>query len=120
VSIVDKANIFAGTFLFSQEASVSLEHVPPVGPAPLSRESELPAIVGSQPPGRRLRRVWQVLIALVLLLLITLGGVAYYLDQRFAGKIYPNIAIRGVSVGELSSAEARRLKGSMRLFLRNP
>jgi vancomycin resistance protein YoaR len=88
---------------------VSLEHVSPVGPATLPHESEQPAFVGNRPPRRPLRRVWQVLLALVVLAICAVAGAAFYLDQRFAGKIYPNIAIRGVQVGELTTVEARRL-----------
>jgi vancomycin resistance protein YoaR len=47
------------------------------------------------------------LLALLLLLLLSAGGGLYYLDQRFAGRIYPNISVRGVQIGEMTPSQAQ-------------
>ncbi len=51
--------------------------------------------------------LWKTALALVVVMLLAAGSVLYALDQQFAGRIYPNITIRGVSVGEMSEAQAQ-------------
>lgn len=66
------------------------------------------------PPLPRLRLgksrwIWQVLLAVFLAFVIGAGGTLYYLDQTFAGLIYPNISIRGLPVGQMTGEEASTL-----------
>jgi vancomycin resistance protein YoaR len=58
-----------------------------------------------------------VLVALAL----SIGGVLYSFDQTFAGRIYPNISVRGVPIGEMTSTEAReRIAEHHAAFLEQP
>jgi vancomycin resistance protein YoaR len=48
-------------------------------------------------------------------------GALYAFDRAYAGKIYPNVSIRGVAVGELTPDEARRsLSETFAPFLAQP
>lgn len=85
------------------------EHVPTTGQTALGRDPELQERSSVQRPNRRQRWLWQALVTLVLLAIIGVAGGLYALNQRFAGKIYPNVAIRGIAVGQLAPADARRL-----------
>ncbi len=53
---------------------------------------------------------WRLMLLVPLMLLLLVGailGTAYYLfEQQFAGRIYPNISVRGVPVGNLTAEEA--------------
>jgi vancomycin resistance protein YoaR len=50
-----------------------------------------------------------------------IGGALYLFDRSYAGKIYPNVAIRGVSVGEMTPNEARQaLESRFSPFLAQP
>jgi vancomycin resistance protein YoaR len=51
--------------------------------------------------------IWKTALALVVVMLLAAGSFLYALDQQFAGRIYPNITIRGVSVGEMSEEQAQ-------------
>lgn len=61
------------------------------------------------PGAPRLRWFWQALVALVLLFVLGAGGTLFYIDRMFAGKIYPNLSIRGVPVGEMTPEQASTL-----------
>jgi vancomycin resistance protein YoaR len=64
------------------------------------------------------------LLAVVLLVLgvvLSAMGALYAFDRAYVGKIYPNVSIRGVSVGELTPDEARRsLQEQFAPFLAQP
>jgi vancomycin resistance protein YoaR len=52
---------------------------------------------------------------------IAAGGALVALDRRYAGKIYPHVSVRGVSVGELTPAMARAvLERQFASFLAQP
>lgn len=61
------------------------------------------------------------LIGLLLLAVIAVSAGLYSLDRSYAGRIYPNVSIHGIAVGELSAAEARQaLQGRFAPFLAQP
>jgi vancomycin resistance protein YoaR len=73
-------------------------------------EAERPAA-----PARRVRRrsprgpvrfILLALLALVALFLAGASGGLYYLDRAFDGKIYPNITVRGLPIGEMTPEQA--------------
>jgi vancomycin resistance protein YoaR len=75
----------------------------------------------SRPRRRRSRQLWMGLIGLLLLVVIAISAGLYSLDQSYAGRIYPNVSIHGVAVGELSAAEAsQRLHERFAPFLAQP
>lgn len=69
----------------------------------------------------RRRRWGQVLLALFLILVVTAAGTLFYLDRSFAGRIFPNIAVRGIAVGQLTPVDARAaLEAQYAEFLARP
>jgi vancomycin resistance protein YoaR len=58
-------------------------------------------------PGGRSLKPWLILAATLVVLATFGAGVLYYLDQQFAGKIYPNISVRGIDIGQMSEADAK-------------
>ncbi|NJO82825.1 MAG: hypothetical protein HC828_08390 [Blastochloris sp.] len=56
----------------------------------------------------RYRQYWlgYGICGLLLLLVLLAGSLSLSLRQSFAGRIYPNISVRGVAVGEMSGPEA--------------
>ncbi|HMQ35115.1 MAG TPA: VanW family protein, partial [Chloroflexaceae bacterium] len=82
---------------------MSVEHLSPLGPS--ANSARLPNARG---PRRRGRWLWIALIATLLLTVVTASAGLYAVDQSYAGRIYPNVSIRGVAVGELSAGEARQ------------
>lgn len=81
---------------------MSVEHSPSLGPSVGSTQTRQ-----QRPPNRWVRRLWLGLVAMLLLAIIAVSAGLYALDQRYANKIYPNISIRGVAVGELERDTAR-------------
>lgn len=72
-------------------------------------------------PRRGGRRVWHILVLLLLVGALAVAGSLVALDRRYAGKIYPNVSVRGVSVGELTPAMARAaLERQFASFLAQP
>ncbi|RRR71181.1 MAG: vanomycin resistance protein VanB, partial [Candidatus Viridilinea halotolerans] len=70
---------------------------------------------------RRSRRLWMGLLALLILLIIAASSALYNLDRSYAGRIYPNVSVHGVPVGELSASEARQsLQEHFAPFLAQP
>ncbi len=71
------------------------------------------------------RRSWRRnLVWLFLALLVGAGLIAgglAYLDRRYAGRILPNVSVRGVAVGNMSRAEARAaIDAAFASFLAQP
>jgi vancomycin resistance protein YoaR len=67
------------------------------------------------------RWLWLTFVALFLLIGGGVSGGLYALDRSYAGKIYPNVAIRGVSVGEMTPAAAKQaLQAHFSPFLAQP
>jgi vancomycin resistance protein YoaR len=58
-------------------------------------------------PRSRFRWLWTALTALLLLGVVAISAGLYAFDRSYAGKIYPNVTIRGVAVGELTPDTAR-------------
>jgi vancomycin resistance protein YoaR len=72
-------------------------------------------------PRRRMRRFLTFLTAILLLVVLGLSGLLYGFDRAYAGKIFPNIAIRGVAVGEMTPEQARQaLESRFAPFLAQP
>jgi vancomycin resistance protein YoaR len=64
---------------------------------------------------------WQIIGVVLLVVVLGAGGALYSFEQTYAGRIYPNISIRGVAVGEMSDAEARAaLREHYEDFLEQP
>jgi vancomycin resistance protein YoaR len=53
--------------------------------------------------------LWKATVVLLVALALSAGGMLYSFDQTFAGRIYPNITVRGVPIGNTTSVEAYRL-----------
>jgi vancomycin resistance protein YoaR len=120
-----------------QEVLVSVEHSSPLGSSPGhtpqehyrmssvpgaadwpgdeaarrrdGRHRNRPGDAPTPPPAPRARArwIWTTLTAVVLLAVVAASTALYLLDRSYAGKIYPNVSIRGVEVGELTPDGAR-------------
>ncbi|GAB4439564.1 MAG: VanW family protein [Chloroflexi bacterium OHK40] len=66
-----------------------------------------PSPPSTRAPRSRTRWLWMVLTGLLLTLVIGVSTALYAFDRAYAGKIYPNVTIRGVAVGELTPEGAR-------------
>jgi len=65
--------------------------------------------------------VLNVLLVLLVLVLLGAGGGLYYLDRSYQGKIYPNISVQGMPIGEMTPAAAESaLRARYAVFLRQP
>ena len=73
---------------------------------------------GLPPLGRWLLNL---LVIAIVLLLVGIPAGLYYLDRQYEGKIYPNVTIGGVGVGELTPEEAEAaLRERQAAFLTQP
>jgi vancomycin resistance protein YoaR len=62
-----------------------------------------------------------LLLSLLVLLMLAAGGGLYYLDRSYQGKIYPNVTVQGLNVGELTQQEAEAaLRARYGSFLEHP
>jgi vancomycin resistance protein YoaR len=92
--------------------------------------TDLPLIGPSKAIGRTARRppsgggasgIVYVLLSLLVLLMLGAGGGLYYLDRSYQGKIYPNVTVQGLNVGELTQLEAEAaLRARYGTFLQHP
>ncbi len=58
---------------------------------------------------------------MVLVIVGGIGGALYLFDRSYSGKIYPNVAIRGVPVGEMTPEQAKQaLEARFSPFLAQP
>jgi len=74
-----------------------------------------------RPPLRGASGVVYLLLSLLVLVMLGAGGGLYYLDQSYQGKIYPNITVQGLNVGELTQQEAEAaLRARYGAFLQHP
>ncbi len=84
-------------------------------------QSHPPTTPEAHPPCSQGRRVWHTFMVIVLALILSAGGMLYYLDQTFAGHIYPNVSISGIPVGQMNSAAASELLHERyKLFTQQP
>jgi vancomycin resistance protein YoaR len=92
-------------------------------PADLAHPSHvpLPRVARRRPPNRSGRLLLNAVLILLIVVLLLAGGGLYYLDRSYQGKIYPNVTVQGLPVGEMTrdAAEAA-LRGQYADFLRQP
>ncbi len=94
----------------------------------MSTEQLKPEFINAQAPRlapRRPPNPGLVALGIVVLLLTILGSVASYMlytiDQSYRGKIYPNVSIHGIDVGELTQQQAEAaLRARFGTFLDAP
>lgn len=85
------------------------------------RSRRAPRSPRARVPRSRTRRLWMALVGLLLLVVIVVSAGLYAFDRSYAGKIYPNVTIRGVAVGELTPEAARAaLQAQFAPFLAQP
>ncbi len=85
------------------------------------QRSHPPTMPEAHPPHPRGRWIWHTLMIMVLTCILGAGGVLYYLDQAFAGHIYPNVSISGIPVGRMNSTAASELlRERYELFAQQP
>lgn len=93
------------------------------------RPAELPRLGGPpsaprtawQPPRRGVQTGLYIVLTLLVLSLAGAGGGLYYLDQSYQGKIYPNVSIQGLQVGEMTPQQAEAaLRTQHQAFLQQP
>ena len=80
---------------------MSVEQLSPLGSSANSAPS-------ARTPQRRTRRFWLAVVTMVLLAIIAVSVGLYAIDRNYADRIYPNVTVRGVAVGELSATAARQ------------
>jgi len=93
-------------------------------PAELPRSGNplaLPGLARRRRPPSSSMLVLNVLLVLLVLVLLGAGGGLYYLDRSYQGKIYPNISVQGMPIGEMTPAAAESaLRARYAVFLRQP
>lgn len=91
--------------------------------------TDLPLIGVPQAAGRTMRRppsrgasgIVYLILSLLVLAMLGAGGGLYYLDRSYQGKIYPNVTVQGLNVGELTQQEAEAaLRARYGTFLKHP
>jgi len=89
--------------------------LPLIGPPTVARRTT------RRPPSRGASGIVYVLLSLLVLVMLGAGGGLYYLDRSYQGKIYPNVTVRGLNVGELTQQEAEAaLRARYGTFLQHP
>lgn len=79
---------------------------------------------GRSPQRRRRSPLVMVLDGLLILLIVFVfvaGGMLYYLDRSYQGRIYPNVTVQGMQVGEMTPEQAEAtVRARYADFLRQP
>ena len=89
--------------------------LPLIGPPLAARRA------ARRPPPRGASVFAYMFLSLLVLVLLGAGGGLYYLDRSYQGKIYPNITVQGLNVGELTPQEAEAaLRAHYGAFLQRP
>ncbi len=102
---------------------MSADHVHFSSTAEAAERESFPVM--ARPRVRRPRRgdygwLWFVLAVLALIVLGLAGGAAY-IHQSYEGRIYPNVSIQGIAVGEMTPDQAEAaLRARYAAFLRQP
>ncbi len=73
---------------------------------PYSNETLQIRSYARRPPPRRVSNWWLVPILVAIVVLATALGGLTWLDQNYAGKIYPNVSVQGVDLTEKTPAQA--------------
>ncbi len=74
-----------------------------------------------RPPSRGASGIVYLILSLLVLAMLGAGGGLYYLDRSYQGKIYPNVTVQGLNVGELTQQEAEAaLRARYGTFLKHP
>jgi vancomycin resistance protein YoaR len=74
-----------------------------------------------RPPSRGASGLIYLFLSLLVLVMLAAGGGLYYLDRSYQGKIYPNVTVQGLNVGELTQQEAEAaLRARYGAFLQHP
>ena len=75
-----------------------------------------------QPPQRsRGHLLLNLILWPIALVMVGIAGGLYYLDRGYEGKIYPNVSIQGISVGNMTPQEAEAaLQARYAAFLKQP
>jgi vancomycin resistance protein YoaR len=74
-----------------------------------------------RPPPRRVSNWWLVPLLFAIVVLATALGGLTWLDQTYAGKIYPNVSVQGVDLTEQTPAQAEAaLRAQFGDFLQTP
>src|SRR5690242_20541302 len=55
-----------------------------------------------RPPSRGASGFIYLFLSLLVLVMLGAGGGLYFLDRSYQGKIYPNVTVQGLNVGELT------------------
>lgn len=93
------------------------------------RPAEMPRLGGPppapqaawQPPRRSVHTSFYIVMTLLVLSLAGAGGGLYYLDRSYQGKIYPNVTVQGLQVGEMTPQQAEEaLRARHADFLQHP
>jgi vancomycin resistance protein YoaR len=89
--------------------------LPLIGPPSAMRR------MARRPPSRGASVFVYLFLSLLILVLLGAGGGLYYLDRSYQGKIYPNVTVQGLNVGELTPQEAEAaLRARYGVFLQHP
>ena len=79
---------------------------------------------GRSPQRRRRSPLVMVLDGLLILLIVFVfvaGGMLYYFDRSYQGKIYPNVTVQGMRLGEMTPEQAEAtIRARYADFLRQP
>ncbi|GAB4153359.1 MAG: VanW family protein [Roseiflexaceae bacterium] len=104
---------------------MSAEQIYPQGQPPADpplADTRPPRTTRVRPPRHQIgSTILLVVLSLMLVLTLVVGGGLLYLDRSYAGKIYPNVTIQGLAVGEMTPQEAEAaLRARYGIFLSKP
>jgi vancomycin resistance protein YoaR len=121
--------------MYSEHGAAGRRHDDPYATRPLpvreitKRPADLPLVgppaaiprATHRPPRRGVNAAVYIVLSLLVLALLGAGVGLYYLDRSYQGKIYPNVTVQGLNVGELTPQEAEAaLRASYGSFLERP
>src|SRR5262245_13636217 len=81
----------------------------------------LPEVVRQRPPHRGGGLLLHIVLIVLIAVLLAAGGGLYYLDRSYQGKIYPNVMVQGMPIGDMTPTAAEAaLHARYEDFLRQP